>query len=176
LLLPLFFATSLAAQKQRSVAFNSYNAVGIVSGKQPVAFAAQTENGVGINNWFFGLGASLDYHYKRSMPVFAAIKKQFVFKKDIPFFYINLGSNFILNEKNKSGIQSAITIKGGPYTDIGAGYKRKITNRSSIFFSLGYSVKRVHEYGTLWDVFDSPGVYDKQLKLNRVAIRAGFQF
>jgi len=47
------------AQKKRGLTFNSYNSAGLVAGKLPVTFAAQTENGITINNWFVGAGLEL---------------------------------------------------------------------------------------------------------------------
>lgn len=174
LLLAVFLCSNSVAQK--SLTFNSYNSLGIVAGKQPAAFTAQTANGVSVNSWFLGLGLGLDCDYKRTMPLFAVIKKQLLSGKNIPFLYVNAGSNIILNDRVKKDVLSTITTKGGAYADMGLGYKRSVGSRNSIFFTLGYSVKRMHEYGTIPDEYGMAGAYDKQISMNRVAVRAGFQF
>lgn len=176
LMLTMFLCTYSFAQKQRRLTFNSYNSLGIVSGKLPLAFTAQTENGIGINNWFLGVGVSLDNYYKRTTPLFAAIKKQKVFNNKSLFLYLNAGTNFILNDGENKNMLSATTTKSGFYSDMGAGYKRKLNGKSNVFLSIGWSVKKMHEYSTSFDMYGMPGIFYNQLSLSRIAVSGGFQF
>ena len=93
------FLTIAMAQRKHAVVFNSYNSVGFVAGKMPIAFAAQTENGIKFKHWFIGVGFGIDYYYMQTLPLFGAIKKEFLIKNNSLFLYGNAGGNFIAIDK-----------------------------------------------------------------------------
>ena len=178
----LFFACNLktAAQKKGAAIFNSYNSVGFVAGALPVAFAAQTENGITYKNWFAGAGLAIDLYYKETLPLFAAVKKDFPFKANSFFLYVNAGKNIVAKNKKIVGTFSTIETQGGFYADAGVGYKLKIARKGNIFFSIGNTVKNIlqHETGFTYDFLGMPGVIDtyKKYKFSRISFKTGYQF
>ncbi len=173
--LPLFIST-IKAQKKHKIFFNSYNSVGFVAGKLPVTFAAQTENGIKYKNWFAGGGVGIDLYFVESLPLFAAFKKQFSYKNNKFFLYANTGGNIITKNKTIVGFFSTVTTRGGFYGDAGVGYKIKTSQTSSIFFSLGNTLKKIHRVEASSDNLGMPWVSYTHFNFNRIAFKAGFQF
>ncbi|GAB2822332.1 hypothetical protein [Ferruginibacter profundus] len=163
------------AQNKNAIVFNSYNAIGFVAGKSPVALAAQTENGIKIKNWFIGAGIGIDNYYKKTMPLSGAIKKEFMLKTNSLFLYANVGGNIIPGDKEIKRAFTIISTTGGLYLDAGVGYKIKITTGSSIYFTLGNSYKNLKETETSADS-GFPYYYTTKHNLSRIAVKAGFQF
>ncbi len=166
----------VAAQKKSAAAFNSYNSAGFIAGKLPVAFTAQTENGVAYKKWFAGAGVAIDMYYKETLPVFAAFKKEICLKTNSLFFYVNAGKNIVAKDKKIVGTFSTVETKGGFYADGGFGYKIKIAKKGSIFFSIGNTVKNSRQIETTSDFFGMPGISDTQYKFSRLVFRMGYQF
>lgn len=171
----ILFYCNVYAQHKQPVVFNSYNSIGFVAGKSPVALAAQTENGVKYNNWFLGAGFGMDNYFIKTLPLYLAVKKEFSVKKNSLFLYVNAGGNFIAKDKETKNGFTAKATKGGFYADAGAGYKIKTTNRSSIYFSIGNSVKQIRQAETSLDT-GFPYTYETKYKLSRIAFKAGYQF
>jgi hypothetical protein len=171
----ILFCSTVRAQKKHTVVFNSYNAVGFVAGKLPVTFAAQTENGIKYKNWFIGIGFGIDLYYKESMPLFAAIKKEFLVKNNSIFLYANTGGNIITKQKSVAGFFSTIKTQGGFYGDAGIGYKIKILKQSNVFFSLGNTVKNIKETEESIDT-GFPYYYQTKYKFSRIIFKVGYQF
>ena len=170
----LFFIT-VSAQQKHTVTFNSYNSVGFVAGKLPIAFAAQTENGIKIKNWFIGAGFGIDNYYKKTLPLFGAIKKEFPFKSSSLFLYGNAGRNLIAYDKEIKNTFSNISNKGGLYIDAGVGYKIKVNKNSGIFFSMGNTLKKINETETSTDT-GFPYAYQAKREFSRISLRIGLQF
>ena len=166
----------VAAQKKVAATFNSYNSAGFIAGKLPVAFAAQTENGIAYKKWFAGAGVAIDLYYKETLPLFAAVKKDFSLKTNSLFLYVNAGKNIVAKDKKIVGIFSTIETKGGFYADAGVGYKIKIAKKSSFFFSIGNTVKNIRQIETTLDFFGMPGISDTHYKFSRLIFRLGYQF
>lgn len=165
------------AQKKNKVIFNSYNSAGFVSGKLPLAFTAQTENGISFKNWFVGAGFGIDLYYKKTLPLFVAVKKEFSFKKNSLFLFANAGKNIIpKNEQIIADRFSTVLSQGGFYGDAGIGYKMKTSKRSNVFFSLGSTVKYIEEIEKATDFLGMPQFSDINYKFNRISFRIGFQF
>ncbi|MGG9961117.1 hypothetical protein [Ferruginibacter sp. SUN106] len=171
----VLFSVNVLAQKKNTIVFNSYNAIGFVAGKSPVALVAQTENGIKIKSWFIGAGIGIDNYYKKTIPLFGAVKKEFVLKSNSLFLYANIGGNIIAADKEIKKTFSTISTTGGFYLDAGVGYKIKITKGSSIFFTLGNSLKNMKETETSTDS-GFPYYYTTKRNLSRIAVKAGFQF
>ncbi len=172
----ILFSNPVTAQKKNALVFNSYNSVGFVAGKLPVTFAAQTENGITYKNWFIGAGFGIDNYYKKTLPLFVAIKKEFPFKTNSLFLYVNAGTNFIAKDKVITNVFSTESSQGGFYGDAGIGYKIKSGKRSSVFFNLGNTVKNIKETETTTDFLGMPGIYESQHKFSRIAFKTGYQF
>jgi hypothetical protein len=170
----LFFAT-VSAQQKHAVVFNSYNSVGFIAGKSPVAFAAQTENGIKFKNWFFGAGFGIDDYYRRTLPLFGAVKKEFVIKNNSLFLYGNAGRNFIAANKEVKNAFSNISTKGGLYLDAGVGYKIKAGKKTAFFISLGNTLKKITQTESSTDSGFSY-YYQTENKLRRISFKLGFQF
>jgi hypothetical protein len=172
----ILFSSTVTAQKKHALVFNSYNSVGFVAGRLPVTFAAQTENGIKFKNWFIGAGFGIDNYYKKTLPLFIAAKKEFPFKTNSLFLYVNAGTNFIAKDKVITNAFSTASLQGGFYADAGVGYKIKTTKRSNVFFSVGNTVKNIKETETTTDFLGMPGIYESQRKLSRIAFKTGYQF
>lgn len=170
------FYTDAGAQKKSKAIFRSYNSVGIVAGKLPVAFTAQTENGLDYKNWFIGAGLGIDFYYQKTMPLFAAFKKAFPINSNSLFLYLNAGSNIITKNKKAINFFSIVETSGGFYTEAGVGYKINISKKSNVFFSLGTTKKNVRQTGFSEDVYGMPGVLDTHYKFSRTSFRMGYQF
>ena len=171
----ILFCCNIYAQSKHAVVFNSYNSIGLVAGKLPVAFAAQTENGIKYKTWFLGVGFGLDNYFIKTLPLYVAVKKELFIKKNSLFLYVNAGGNFIAkNKETKDNFMSTVT-KGGFYADAGAGYKIKATKRSSIYISLSNTVKQLKQTETSLDT-GFPYFYETNYKLNRISFRVGYQF
>jgi hypothetical protein len=154
-----------------------FSAIGFVTGKLPVAFTAQIENGISFKNWFVGAGFGIDLYYKKTLPLFIAVKKEFSFKKSSLFLYANAGKNIILkNKQTVIGRYQMILSQGGFYGDAGIGYKMKTSKRSNVFFSLGSTVKYIEEIEKATDFLGMPGISDVRYKFSRISFRIGFQF
>ena len=164
------------AQKKQGVVFNSYNSIGFVAGKLPIGFTAQTENGIKIKGWFIGAGFGIDTYFAESMPLFTAVKKEFIFKKNSFFLYAAAGENLIVKNKTIVGTFTTVQRKGGFYGDAGVGYKIITAKNSSVYFSLGNTIKKQTESAFASDVFGMPGIYYTQYKFSRIAFKLGFQF
>ncbi len=169
------FYTDVVAQKKK-VIFCSYNSVGFVTGKLPVAFTAQTENGFEYNNWFIGAGFGIDLYYRELMPLFAAVKKSFPTKNNSLFIYINAGRNIVAKNKKSFTAFSTVETSGGFYTDVGIGYKIKISKKNNIFFSGGSTIKNIRQTGFSVDAYGMPGILDTHHKFSSIAFRMGYQF
>lgn len=174
IVLPLF-CTCVNAQQKHAVIFNSYNSAGFIAGKLPIAFTAQTENGVKYKNWFLGAGFGLDNYFIKTLPLFASVKKEFLLKKNSLFLYVNGGGQFIVKDKKISNAFSSIVTQAGFYYDAGLGYKIKTTKKSSVFFGLGNTYKTVRKTETSLDT-GFPFFSVTEYKLSRISFRAGYQF
>ena len=169
------FCTHAAAQQKRAAAFNSYNSIGIIAGKLPVVFTAQTENGVKYKNWFLGAGFGLDNYFIKTLPLFISVKKEISLKKNSLFLYANMGGQFVAGDRKIRTAFAQIVTQPGLYYDAGLGYKIKATKKSSVYFSLGNSYKTIRKKETSLDT-GFPNNSVTEYKLHRISLRAGYQF
>ena len=167
-------STSIA-QKQHSLTFNSYNSIGFVAGKSPVAFTAQTVNGLNFNKWFVGAGFGIDDYFIQTLPVFIDVKRAFDFKKSHLFLYADVGSHFVTKDRKQQFEFYSNTTEGKLYIDAGIGAKIKITQKSHLFFSLGNTIKNVTKTETSEDT-GFPYKNETAYRLSRISLRVGFQF
>ena len=175
LIIGLFLMGIKSTAQKTSTAFNSYNSVGFLAGKSPVAFTAQTVNGVQFHGWFAGAGFGIDSYYISSLPLFIDVKKEFSLKKTRVFLYGDLGTHFITKDKTTSTGFSTTVTKGDLYLDAGAGLKIKVTRNSHVFFSVGNTLKKIKQTETSPDT-DYPFKYESSYDLSRLCFRMGYQF
>src|SRR5688500_18561364 len=97
-ILALLFHHFGIAQSNQKTYFHSYNAVGFLAGKSPIAFTAQTVNGIELHGWFIGAGFGIDDYKISSLPLFLDVKKFFRFKNNKVFIYADGGSHSITKE------------------------------------------------------------------------------
>jgi hypothetical protein len=171
----LLCCLAVNAQQKHAIVFNSYNSVGFVAGRSPLDFTAQTENGIKFKQWFIGAGLGIDNYYRKTLPLFGAIKKEFNIRSNRLFLYGNIGGNFIAGDKELRKAFSTIAAKGGLYLDAGVGYKIKIGKRTGLFFSLGNTIKKISETETSTDT-GFPYYYQSENKLRMISFKIGFQF
>src|SRR6185295_18507230 len=89
-----FVFLGICASAQKKASFSSRNYVGLLEGEHGSSLQLQTINGVQFSGWFVGLGAGIDWYYRRSIPVFTSVDKDFL-KKGKRSFYLsgNVGIN-----------------------------------------------------------------------------------
>jgi len=165
----------IAAAQKHAVIFNSYNAAGVVVGKSSNEFTAQTENGIKFKTWFIGAGFGLDNYYKKTLPLFGAIKKEFPVKNNNLLLYANLGTNIIAGDKEVRNSFSKLSTTGGTYFDAGIGYKVKVSSKSGVYFTVGNSVKHIKETETSLDA-GFPYYFTTRRRLSCISLRLGYQF
>lgn len=167
------------SQKKQNGRFHSINQAGLLEGEKGAALQLQTINGMQYKSWFAGVGVGLDYYRFRSLPLFIDMRKSFG-----PFFvYLDGGIHFAwLTDKEKNNDPGSFS--KGFYGDLGAGYTFKLSNKTAILFSAGYSYKRavsIQKFPTGYCPVASACTVDYNYvryayELNRLNIKAGIQF
>lgn len=170
----LLICTKSPAQKT-FIAFNAYNSLGVLSGNSPVAFTAQTVNGVRFHKWFAGAGFGIDDYYITSLPLFIDVKKEFAIKKIRLFLYGDVGTHFITKDKTTQTRFSTTKTKGDLYFEAGGGIKIKVNRRGHVFFSVGNTMKKIKQTETSPDT-EFPYQYKTTYELSRLSFRFGYQF
>lgn len=174
-----FWMLALSAQAQNTKPkFNSLLQVGLVEGQRGPAMTLQTINGVRYQTWSLGAGAGLDYYHTRSIPLFLDIRKNILKTDKTPFIYLDAGYNFPwLTEENK--LYSSAEAEGGLYYDAGIGYAVPVLKNNALFFTVGYSSKRISTAsGGPVDIFSSyiPPSQRFEYTLRRISVKMGLGF
>ena len=128
------------------------------------------------------MGAGLDYYFIRTIPVTAYVERTLA--QDVPLFvYGSAGVHFVWNREIGDDLLPNGNSKynNGLFYDAGFGYRFDMAKNASIRVSIGYSEKQIRETRELINHWTWPGqpsttteIYNYQLQ--RVSIRAGFQF
>ena len=139
------------AQHTYLTTFSSYNSLGFLAGKSPVAFTAQTVNGIRFHGWFAGAGFGTDNYFISSLPLFLDVKKEIAFKKIRLFLFGDAGTHFITRDKTTTTAFSSTTTKGNLYFEGGAGFKIKTVKKSHVYFSIGNTLKKIEQSETSHD-------------------------
>jgi hypothetical protein len=107
----------------------------------------QIVNGIQYQQWFAGIGASIDqYGNKRSIPFFIALQKTFFNNNHQPFIYTNIGYNISWLKQNQKAASFANYKEiNGLYYDVGIGYKYVFFKHTAVGVSFGYSLKQQAE-------------------------------
>jgi len=174
---------SICTSAQKKVNFSSQNYMGLLEGEHGSSIQLQTINGVKFNNWFVGLGAGIDWYYRRSIPVFTSVNMDFLKKKKRSFYLsANAGINFPWqtdNYHNEWGY-SETKSNSGLYWSAGLGYKIGIgKGNDALLMQLGYDYKHVSEkvnlpYVILTPETDPHDQFDYHLR--RLSFKVGWSF
>ena len=177
IMLTMILFTELAsfAQATKTKTFGSYNAVGLLAGKSPASFSAQTVNGMAFNNWFLGAGFGIDDYRISSLPLFLDVKRFFTLKKTQVFLYADGGTHFIKRNKNVIDGFWRTTTAGKLYLDAGVGVTIPAGQKKSFFFTCGNSLKTTSQ-AEEWRETGSPFGTHTNYDLRRIVVRAGFKF
>ena len=171
----LFTMNKTVAQTNSIVQFNSYNAVGFVAGRSPIAFTAQTVNGVKFNNWFAGAGFGIDNYFIKTLPLFFDLKRDVYIRHFNLFLFADIGTHFPIKDKEVKTTYSVFTTKGDLYLDAGIGCKFKTGKRSHIFLSLGNTYKKITQTEESTDV-GFPYKNETVNTMSRISFKMEFQF
>jgi hypothetical protein len=174
---------SLSVFAQSKARFSSHNYVGLLEGEHGSSLQLQTINGVAFKSWFVGLGVGIDWYYRRSIPFFASIDKDFLQKGKRSFYFsANAGINFPWqtdNYHNEWGYNETKST-AGLYWSAGLGYKIGIgKGNDALLMQLGYDYKHVGEKVDLSYVFFPPETdpHDQfDYHLRRLSIKVGWSF
>jgi hypothetical protein len=175
-----FALISLFASAQKKVSFSSQNCVGLVEGEHGSSLQIQTINGAKFSSWFVGLGAGIDWYFRRSIPLFISVNRDFL-KKEKRSFYLsgNVGINFPWQTDdyhNEWGYNETKSYAGF-YWSAGVGYKVGMgKGNDALLIQLGYDYKHVGEKSDyLYTVEQAPNDrFDYHLR--RLSAKIGWSF
>lgn len=182
LLITVFIFLTTYTFAQKKVNFSSQNYAGLLEGQHGSSLQLQTINGIKFNNWFVGLGAGIDWYYRRSIPVFTSVNVDFL-KKAKRSFYLsaNAGINFPLqtdNYHNEWGYEETKS-NSGLYWSAGLGYKIGMgKGNDALLLQVGYDYKHVgetvHSPYTVFNDQDPNDQFDYHLR--RLSCKIGWCF
>ena len=175
---------------QNKISFSSQNFVGLLEGEYGSKFQLQTINGFKYKTWFAGLGTGIDWYYRRSIPAFISVSKDFLIKERRNFFVSAAGGiNFPWKDgKNYNEWGYSIEkLNPGIYYEGGFGYKVGIGKKSdAVLIQLGYSYKHVREeaknvvYYYSYSILPGSGEFEYTNRfdyhLRRVSLKLGWSF
>jgi hypothetical protein len=179
----LFTFLFLSVDAQKATKFNSQNFVGILEGNGGTRFQLQTINGLSWKTWFAGIGTGLDYHYFRSVPLFLSLNKSFCACERSWFISLDGGYNWVWDRSTGNNINGNRngSFTPAPYWATGIGYKIGLKNKKdAVLLNIGFSAKHVRSEvpSYSWCTWQPcPESFDEfRYKLNRLSLRAGWQF
>jgi hypothetical protein len=188
----VFVLVSVCSNGQQKVAFSSQNYIGLLVGEQGSKTQLQTINGAKFKTWFAGLGTGIDWYYRRSIPLFMSVDKDFLKKGNRNFFITaNAGVSFPWKD-DKNYNEGGYTIEKTPagfYCETGVGYRIGLGKKNdAILLQAGYSYKHIREnikdiYYTYAPTFNMP-IWSPQPEitnridyyLNRLSLKIGWSF
>ena len=183
----LLLAWNVSKAQISKFKFHSINNIGLLEGGSDESLQLQTINGVSYKSFFGGVGVGLDNYYRKSIPLFVDVRKNFSGKRNTAFVYLDLGAVYPW-DKTAGDQWSSSQYKTGFLYDGGIGYSLPIGGRFSMNLSAGYSqrtLKEVNETGRWYFFTDnmpfapsSPAkdtVYNKY-NFNRFSFKIGFSF
>ena len=128
----------------QKIKFNSTSMVGLAVGENGNAGILQILNGVNYKKSFTGIGVGIDYYKHKTIPLFIDIRTSIA--KTNLFVFADPGYNFPFKNKpdEKVSFYNTYHFSGGFYSELGIGYKMKMTRKSSLLLSSGYSYKEIN--------------------------------
>lgn len=140
-----FFASAQKSQGKH-LRFSSINQFGLLNGEAGSSYDVTSINGVAIGRWTSGVGVGIDGYVNRSIPVFAAIRREFGNRRNVPFVYADAGLNYTwLNQVQKEQKGLPYDTEPGLYAGGGVGVKMKTNSGFAVLMSAGYSYKQSKE-------------------------------
>ena len=174
----LLMASSLSYAQNKKYAFSSLLQGGFSEGQSGTAGTIQLINGVQYKQWMAGIGTGIDWYNTRTVPVFLHVRRNILNSNKTPFVYLGGGYSVPwLKEEDEMYISET---EGGLYYDAGIGYGLPLLKNSSLFFTVGYSSKKLStESGgrpvTMWSSYIPPySSYDYTLR--SINVRMGLRF
>ena len=175
LIISVLFSLHVFAQEK--IKFNSINMGGLIIGANGNSAVIQTLNGVTYKNLFTGIGVGIDYYKNRTIPLF------FDLRTSIPktnfFVFADPGYNFPSNNRpdDKVSYFTTYDFSGGFYSELGLGYKVRLSKRSALLFSSGFSYKELNnKTGIVTQCLIPPCPVDYttyKYTYSRIALKAG---
>lgn len=185
LIATFFVLVALAsrAQERARVRFTNTTQFGVVNGGAGGELVLQTINGISYKTFSIGGGIGIDYYYRRSVPVFIDLRKNLFNRKQSPFVYADLGTNFAWIKNTAQEFNEPSTYSGGFYFDAGAGYTLPLKKMASLVFSAGYSEKKLTEkspfyyYEPWWGTPANTNSFSiTNYTFRRLSVKAGLRF
>jgi hypothetical protein len=189
LFITAFVFIGITTTAQSKMTFSSQNYVGLLEGESGSKFQLQSINGFKYKTWFAGLGTGIDWYFRRSVPLFVSLNKDFL-KRGNRNFYVSTstGINFPWEDDanyNEWGYNVEES-NPGLYCEGGFGYKIGIGKRKdALLIQLGYSYKHVSEKAKNRIVYyysilpgPQPSEYTNEFDyhLRRVSLKLGWSF
>lgn len=134
--------------------------VSLLYGGQQVNSQWQLAGGIRLRDWKLGVGAGIDYHRVRAVPLFTDVQYTVTKTKNNALFtYANLGYSmpWTLDRHHRNYPTWGDIAKhysrfvGGLYTEIGIGNEIKWKGKRAFALSVGYSLKQLVEYYKIVD-------------------------
>jgi len=169
--------------KKKNTRFQSYNAIGLLTGDQTVSWNIQTVNGVQWKTFFVGAGLGFDFYRIGTTPVFLDLRKTFGRGRNKVFAYGDIGYQIPWpgNREDYFGVYTGDDLVGGLYSDIGVGYLLEFGKKDALVLSAGYSYKSLSESVVAIPIC-LPGVPCEpqsgkyEYKFNRLSFKIGWRF
>jgi hypothetical protein len=179
----VFIFITIATIAQGKINFSSQNYAGLLEGENGSKFQLQTINGFKYKTWFAGIGTGIDWYYRRTIPLFASLNKDFL-KTGKRNFYLSADGGINFPWKNDmysiEGGYNIEKLNPGFYWAAGFGYKTGIgKNGDALLMQIGYSYKHFSEtVKSRYIVYDSEAYpierFDYYLK--RLSLKLGWSF
>jgi hypothetical protein len=154
----------------------SYSAqavIGMQQGNYGTGVQLQLINGIRMESGWAGIGVGLDNYMQRSVPVFLSLQKKWGRRQQAPFLYLNGGVVFPWVTNDQEIERNYRNGQPGIYFDGGLGYAFPLSRKKDLFFSAGYSYKRIY-------IKEAPpcascALVEYEYGLNRLSVRMGVQ-
>ena len=179
----LFYCNICKAQLFKRIAFNSYNAVGLIIGQSKNSMSLETVNGFTLRKWFAGAGIAYDAYRYKTVPVFIDIKYLFVNKKNW-FVQTDAGYNIPATAKSaEDKLLYSVQYNGGIFLQSGVGYLFLQKKNYNAYCSITAGLKKLSRKTGYLVPDDFPPHNEMIVQYNRyeyafktISIKAGIQF
>lgn len=168
-----------ACAQQDTLKFQSIISGGVVIGQQGFGGVVDAAGGLGNQHFFAGVGIGYDSYGYHSLPLYVSTR---YYPEFIPhgFGFGKLGYNVGLRNKVdwQLGSFEEQDFSGGLYAGAGLGFSEKISKNTSMFFSVGYSLKKMKvtlsNPSTCENCSSNSNIYHHEYR--RIVFRAGILF
>ena len=175
-LLMLAIGCQLLMEAQSTLKFFNNTMVGLLAGSSSSSWQLEAVNGLSYKTYSAGLGIGVDHYYYKTIPLFVDVRKNIFDRKETPFLYLDLGTNYP-GKKDEVTTWQTSSYTSGLYYDFGLGYKWTLAKQFSVNASFGYSKKKYGnelEYHYGGDVRAYPEKYEYSFQ--RFTMKLGFGF